>query len=203
MGKNYHLSSGTYIEPCASYIPINERLCDMHRYLQRISCSMYHYMFDMKLQHVSKKIRATVELNARLQYEQRFSIECDGGHRKWNEHLRKLIENSYDEISHEEEERQRIDTIYNEIMYDRLNLHTLKSSKMSLEITSGPNYNDYGDDDNWSDGSEVKKEEVKCDKWLMNLYLFSNYFEKTRMCDLTNIDLIQYEKKKNYVDEMW
>lgn len=121
-------------------------------------------MFDSKLQHVSRKVKATAELNARLQYEERFSLECDWGHAKWNDYLRDLIKYNLDELSPEEETRQKIDDKYKEIMYNRVYLQDLKSIEMTLEITSGLNYDDDRSDfyDNWSESEVTNENNEKC-----------------------------------------
>lgn len=62
---DYHPRTGTFIQTCSKYT--YKQYCDMHAYLRRIPCEMYHYLFDYRLTNIPMNVKAEVELNARLQ----------------------------------------------------------------------------------------------------------------------------------------
>lgn len=132
-----------------------------------------------ELAHITNHIKAKVELNARKQYYQQFSIKNVWGHSMMNDNLRAMIMNDYDELSAEEEKCLRISAMEKVMKFKRVCSYTLERTKLTLEITSGINYSATvdADDDVWRDKIEVKGVNVKpCDKLLINQKLFDNYF---------------------------
>lgn len=192
--NDYHPRSGTYTKPCAKYT-YNTIYCDMHSYLQRISCKMYHYLHDSRLAHVPNNIKAEVELNARLQYCQRFSIKSDWGHSQWNEHLRLLSMSDYLPSSEKEE---RMKHISNEVLFNKVCLNALDESPMSLETGLHYRARAQSSDDDWDDWNDYddQHDEKKFDKVMINKYLFDNYFKRSKLENISYIGLIQLSEQK-------
>lgn len=162
--NDYHPRTGTIIQPCSKYT--YHQYCDKHTYLRQISCKMYHFLHDHRLRHIEMNLKAEVELNARLQYKQRFSIKSDRGHTKWIDYLREIIY-ATEKILNEKEDN--IEVIKQHIMFDPVSMHSLEQSHMSLE--PGLNYRTkilINNNDDWDndDINPYQSEDIvnQCDK---------------------------------------
>lgn len=204
--NDYNKFNGTYTTPCPKYSFSD--YCKPHAYLLRISCEMYHYINAPAIENVKIGIKADVELKMRIQFRERFSIQSDYGHEKWNEKLRGYIfaENFENTVVQRESKKELLlhnithATISNSInsLSHSLSYLTLEPGKKLVQKIKSEKKNNV--DYDWSDSDDSTNNETKqCDKSLKNRFLFDFYFNRSKINDssVEPLNLLTFQKKEH------
>lgn len=198
--KNVDSFTGKFIKPCEKYT--HGKYCEEHLKQLAHACKEYHYTRGICHNDPMLHVWAKKELNARIVYCQRFSIRCDYGHLKWNNHLQDIIK-GYEQrvLFREENKKNRLARVLNTAVQPQ----ELKNYAMNLEPANKYEQFDNIDDD-WSDSGKVDQRD-QLNKININTFLFNNYFKRSSDNDVKYLNLIKAikrEKKLNYFDnEDW
>lgn len=210
--KNLDSLTGKYIKPCPKYT--YRDYCKSHAEQKPIACAAYHYIHGLEADHPMLHIWAQKELDARLEYCQRFGIlSTDYGHAKWYDHLKWIIVKHETIISvREDAKNYRKKRLLKRVQVDKVCSQELTDCRMSLESVEQYEPKKKSDDDNafydWKFVSQ-SGDEKQLEKKNINKFLFENYYNRSSLCDMQHLDLkIKAErskKKKLFVgdDEEW
>lgn len=143
VAKNYHPKTGTFIKPCTKYT--YKLYCEDHAYLLRILCDAYHYLNYHRIIDVPRNVIAEVELSVRIQFCERFAIEMDSGHSKWNEYLRGLLyAESFTKVQRDQQLQHDLfmkQRLYNKVIHEPVCIDALSDSLTRLSLEVGHSYN--------------------------------------------------------------